>query len=811
MSDIDNIRSALSYIDPHDRDDWWHVGAAVKDELGENGFDLWDEWSQRGDSYSARDAKATWKSLKPGMWHIETVWKMARQNGWKPDKPYTPPSAEEVARRKAESEAKRQATEAERQRTWQKVKGTAQTVWKNSWPADLSHPYLAAKGITDSAAIAGLRLNEYQGDTNLVIPVLYEREIVNLQSINQDGGKRFLSGGQVEGGYAFIGKSEDVADGVVVAEGYATAASIHQATGKPVIIAFNAGNMVTVAGRLAKTLPEQVPVVIAVDNDASQTGIKKAQQAAAFFNGRATAVQPEFTMTQIQQFQKGKGVDEKGRPPLPSDFNDLHNLAGIEAVRAAFENRFRQPEPNPEPSQTAGKTESDIPSQQEQQMKTETRAATAAETNSIEFDGREQTVTRSDSRESDFEYYHFFDPTTDTKYVYRTPEEIQKKMSELGAGAYWGIPHDRDAAPVQFNKSANGWEAPQKDVPSRTAEKNAQEPQSDVRTTAMPSEKSKKAVLDLDYRIPDTLKTRYHAVGGKFYSAADGKTVLFEDKGRRLKTSLQDPQTVKDMLEVVKAKGWDNIKISGSKEFRQMMFIEAAAQGIKTSGYTPTQADLQQVEALRERYAKNGIEPVLTREQERQAEAAKPEQEKTQAKPEQEQGERVRSEPDREMLAAAERLKAQNTMPSESQVNSSPRADTDNDVPVHSIGQEEVPAEVVHQTDNMKAAAQDTRFVSAKTVYTEKAQKLSKNEQKKLAFYERGVMDTLRGLEGSTRTDALRNYYEHTAKMMKGGKLDLPHPIQIPSHTQTPAGQKPVLEQQPRHERSQEQEPEISR
>ena len=116
-----------------------------------------------------------------------------------------------------------------------------------------------------------------------------------------------------------------------------------------------------------------------------------------------------------------------------------------------------------------------------------------------------------------------------------------------------------------------------------------------------------------------------------------------------------------------------------------------------------------------------------------------------------------------------------------------------------------MPAEVVHQTDNMKAAALDTRFVSAKTVYTEKAQKLNKSEQKKLAFYERGVMDTLRGLEGQTRTNALRNYYEHTAKMMKNGKLNLPQPIQIPSPTQAPA------EPQHRAERSQEQELEISR
>lgn len=38
MSDIDDIRSALSYIDSQDRDTWWQVGAAVKDELGENGY-----------------------------------------------------------------------------------------------------------------------------------------------------------------------------------------------------------------------------------------------------------------------------------------------------------------------------------------------------------------------------------------------------------------------------------------------------------------------------------------------------------------------------------------------------------------------------------------------------------------------------------------------------------------------------------------------------------------------------------------------------------------------------------------------------
>ncbi|WP_282822548.1 LPD7 domain-containing protein [Neisseria subflava] len=855
MSDIDDIRSALSYIDSHDRDTWWQVGAAVKDELGENGYDLWDEWSQRADNYDNRAAKSTWKSLKPGSFSIGTVWKLARQNGWQPAKPYTPPSVEEQARRKAESEARRQAAEQERQQTQQRVKGTAQKIWNSSRPASLSHPYLAAKGITHPDAIAGLRQNKYKDNDNLIIPVLYENEIVNLQSINQDGGKRFLAGGQVQGAYAFIGKADDVEKvGVVMAEGYATAASIYEATGKPVIIAFDAGNMVAVAERLAQKLPQNVSVVIAVDNDASQTGIKKARQAAALLGDRATAIQPEFSMTLIQQYQKGKGVDEKGRPPLPSDFNDLHKLAGLEAVRQSFAegvNLVLNPDNSQEQaiadeleewSERAEKANNSRtePENLENPMNPENKAniqtTSSNTTNSIEYDGRNQTVNEPVYRESDFKHYELHDATTDIMYLRKTPEEIQQDLDKEGTLKFYeGITHDGQR--VTFYKTEQGWEAPLKDEFIQEKNKKGQtSTRSESEFTApkfdRPSEtepNARKVVLDLQYRIPDNIKTRYHSVGGKFYSVSDHKTVLFEDQGKQLKTALSDPQTVKDMLEVVKAKGWDSIKLSGSKDFRQAMFIEAAAQGIRTSGYNPTAADLQRVEALRERYAQNGITPEMVREQERrqpevekeqprqephkqteqgnsQSETGKPTQDQEQLKPEVEREERIHTQPDAAMLSAADRLKAQSTLPSDRTINASPRADTDIDVPVHSIGREEVPAEVVHQTDDMKAAALNTGFVAAKDHYMQKAQKLSKPNQKKLAMYERGVMDSIRGLEGDVRTKALRNYYEHTAQNMHGTKLKLPDPIQIPSPEQARQN-----DRQHEHGRSQEPEVELGR
>ncbi|WP_107792539.1 LPD7 domain-containing protein [Neisseria subflava] len=857
MSDIDDIRSALSYIDSHDRDTWWQVGAAVKDELGENGYDLWDEWSQRADNYDNRAAKSTWKSLKPGSFSIGTVWKLARQNGWQPAKPYTPPSVEEQARRKAESEARRQAAEQERQQTQQRVKGTAQKIWNSSRPASLSHPYLGAKGITNPDAIAGLRQNEYKDNDNLIIPVLYENEIVNLQSINQDGGKRFLAGGQVQGAYAFIGKADDVEKvGVVMAEGYATAASIYEATGKPVIIAFDAGNMVAVAERLAQKLPQNVPVVIAVDNDASQTGIKKARQAAALLGDRATAIQPEFSMTLIQQYQKGKGVDEKGRPPLPSDFNDLHKLAGLEAVRQSFAegvNLVLNPDNSQEQAiadelaawrERVEKANHRLPEPEnlENPMNPENKdniqTTSSNTTNSIEYEGRTQTVNETVYRESDFKHYELHDVTTDIMYLRKTPEEIQQDLDKEGTLKFYeGITHDGQR--VTFRKTEQGWEAPLKDEFIQEKNKKGQtssrsEPEFTDPKVERPSEtepNARKVVLDLQYRIPDNIKTRYHSVGGKFYSVSDHKTVLFEDQGKQLKTALSDPQTVKDMLEVVKAKGWDSIKLSGSKDFRQAMFIEAAAQGIRTSGYNPTAADLQRVEALRERYAQNGITPEMVREQERrqpevekeqprqephkqteqgnsQSETGKPTQEQEQLKPEVEREERIHTQPDAAMLSAADRLKAQSTLPSDRTINASPRADTDIDVPVHSIGREEVPAEVVHQTDDMKAAALNTGFVAAKDHYMQKAQKLSKPNQKKLAMYERGVMDSIRGLEGDVRTKALRNYYEHTAQNMHGTKLKLPDPIQIPSPTQE---QQQTAKGREQYSPERGQDPEITR
>lgn len=640
MSDYDEIRNALSYIDSHDRDTWIQVGAALKDEMGDDGFNLWDNWSQSADNYNARDAKTAWKSFKPGRVHISTLFYHARRNGYTPAKPYTPPTPEQRAARSAELEARRQEEEkaqAEAQAKAQaKAKETARGIWSRSAPARTDHPYLTAKGITSAAAVAGLRQNSYRGDDNLVVPLYYGGEIVNVQSINQDGHKRFLSGGQVKGGYAVVGNAEQLSDGLVIAEGYATAASIYQATGKPVIVAFNAGNMVTVSERLAKNLPADVPVMLAVDNDASQTGIQKARQAAAFFDGRAVAVQPEFTMTQIQAYQKTNGLN------LPSDFNDLHQLAGINAVRERIESAFIRPQPapdveteiNPAPAQSAHE-ETDWAAVAAEEARLSGYAAPpaaepppqAAEIPAASLQEQEPEMTATENHTAPAQAQPDAEPANSIEYAAvrrtREPEPYQAVDPDHVFGH--GREHDGGESPAAGNGDSTAQadkETPAAAQPDKNPEPAATPEAGQPDLTAAADHK--KPVTDLNYRIPpESIKSRYVVADGKYLSAANHTTVLFTDSGKKISTAKTDAQTINDMLEVAKEKGWDSIKLSGSKEFKAMMYVAAESQGIRTSGYRPTPENLALLQRLRQERSLNGIEP-----QPERAPAVTPEAEK---------------------------------------------------------------------------------------------------------------------------------------------------------------------------------------
>lgn len=220
----------------------------------------------------------------------------------------------QAARRAMSARIDAAVTRATKDRERQQVacKAKAARLWCASRPAISKHEYIRAKGI----APHGLRVNR-QGQ--LLIPVLDGWELVGLQLIGPDGSKRFLPGTPVAGNYATIGRPDG--EIVYVCEGYATGATIHEATGGAVAVAFNARNLGAVSQRLRGMFPGKA-LVLCADDDMETTGnpgLTNATEAARAVGG-VLAV-PSFA-----------NLDGN-----PTDFNDLHQREGIEAVRLCLE------------------------------------------------------------------------------------------------------------------------------------------------------------------------------------------------------------------------------------------------------------------------------------------------------------------------------------------------------------------------------------------------------------------------------------------------------------------------------------------
>lgn len=147
--DVNRIREALSFVPATDRELWVRMGMAIKSELGESGFELWDAWSQQADSYNIRDAQDVWKSIRPdGEVTLGTLYYEAKSNGWSGNKSHHAPSLIEASKHTqdmAEHAEKEEKKIAEEQA---KTAAKAQEVWSNAIEVNANHPYLVRKKVS---------------------------------------------------------------------------------------------------------------------------------------------------------------------------------------------------------------------------------------------------------------------------------------------------------------------------------------------------------------------------------------------------------------------------------------------------------------------------------------------------------------------------------------------------------------------------------------------------------------------------------------------------------------------------------------
>lgn len=351
----ETTRQALAHIPANlPRDEWARVGMAIKSEFpDEAGFDLFAQWSETAPGFKASDCRTAWKSFKAGgSVTMGSLIHLAKQHGYvmpKDGQAAAKPSPEVLAQRQRE-QAEAQAREAEAQR--QRHEAVASAALK-AWEAGSDQgesAYLVRKGVKAH----GLRFGAVDGA--LMIPLFDGAgKLWNLQGVTAEGTKRFLKDGRKSGLWHLLGAvpapaamagaggrdgdqsgepgrdqgSEQPNDTdreqtaavrvILVAEGYATAASLHQATGYPVAVAFDAGNMGKVAHGLRQLHPAALLVLCGDDDQATYTktgsnpGKIKATAAAVAVQGLAV-------------FPLDLAADQ-------SDFNDMHQAHGLDAVR----------------------------------------------------------------------------------------------------------------------------------------------------------------------------------------------------------------------------------------------------------------------------------------------------------------------------------------------------------------------------------------------------------------------------------------------------------------------------------------------
>ena len=155
MTDV--LAAALYSIPADDREMWVRMGMAIKSELGEEGFDLWDRWSRQSESYEPADAKAVWRSCKPtGGITIASLYHEAKASGWQGEAPVAPQVDPVEQRRRIEDRAE---ADAKRRLRQQRQIGYARALIQKCEYGP--HPYLLGEGVPRREGADCCRRSDY--------------------------------------------------------------------------------------------------------------------------------------------------------------------------------------------------------------------------------------------------------------------------------------------------------------------------------------------------------------------------------------------------------------------------------------------------------------------------------------------------------------------------------------------------------------------------------------------------------------------------------------------------------------------------
>lgn len=153
--DMQTAEEALSYCNFNERDDWIHLGMALRSEFGDAAFDMWDAWSQqyspakKADRYTTKMGRSTWKGFRGSGYKIGTLITLAILGGFTFERPER--SADEMEKIKTERverlqvQSEREAAEERAEQAWRLRLSDFLTSHLDKFQADGYSAYLAKK------------------------------------------------------------------------------------------------------------------------------------------------------------------------------------------------------------------------------------------------------------------------------------------------------------------------------------------------------------------------------------------------------------------------------------------------------------------------------------------------------------------------------------------------------------------------------------------------------------------------------------------------------------------------------------------
>ena len=332
----DTLQAALYSIPADDRETWVQIGMAIKSELGDAGFDLWNIWSRQSDRYEAMDARVVWRSIKTnGGITIRTLYHEAKTHGWKGEAPARPQVNLDEKRRRAEDQARE---DAEAERMHREAASFAEKVIAES--VFSAHPYLANKGFPEGQGLVTQRDYYRNGQDvplvergSLILPMRDAKTgaLCSLQEIKADGTKKNLAGGRAKGAVHRLGRGF----ARCYCEGYTTGLSIQAALAQlyrrdEVVVCFS-----------AQALPQAASYdwwpdgYVVADHDLHSCPRCKHRWDGAWESCCPVCGNTKVTMPAGERYAKQTGLPY-WMPPEPGDANDFHQRHGVEALADAL-------------------------------------------------------------------------------------------------------------------------------------------------------------------------------------------------------------------------------------------------------------------------------------------------------------------------------------------------------------------------------------------------------------------------------------------------------------------------------------------